>query len=110
LSYPCDKYRDWHDNVRAIALSLEALRSVDRHGVTQNGEQYKGWVRLDNAPTASVAREILRQVAGIVNGESIADADLIRAAWKKSHPDSGGDASIFKEVEKARKVLEQKVT
>src|SRR6266511_2967713 len=33
LSFPCDRYTDWQDNVRAIALSLEALRSVDRHGV-----------------------------------------------------------------------------
>src|SRR5579863_10251967 len=34
LSYPCDKYSNWQANLRAIALSLEALRAVDRYGVT----------------------------------------------------------------------------
>ena len=33
LSYPCDSYDDWQDNLRAVALSLEALRKVARYGV-----------------------------------------------------------------------------
>src|ERR1051326_4226362 len=40
VSVPCDRFLDWKDNLRAIALSLEALRRVDRYGVTQMGEQY----------------------------------------------------------------------
>jgi hypothetical protein len=28
--YPCDRFTDWKANLRAIALSLEALRAVDR--------------------------------------------------------------------------------
>lgn len=31
LSYPCDTYTDWQDNLRAVALALEALRKVDRY-------------------------------------------------------------------------------
>jgi hypothetical protein len=40
------EYRTWQDNLRAISLSLEALRSVDRYGVSKSGEQYRGWRAL----------------------------------------------------------------
>jgi hypothetical protein len=40
LSYPCDTFTTWQDNLRAVALALEALRKVDRYGVTKRGEQY----------------------------------------------------------------------
>jgi len=46
LSFPCDAFDAWTDNLRAIALGLEALRAVDRYGVTRNAEQYQGWARL----------------------------------------------------------------
>lgn len=45
LSYPCDTFTTWQDNVRAITLALEALRKVDRYGVTKRGEQYRGFHR-----------------------------------------------------------------
>lgn len=51
LSFPCDTYTDWHDNLRAIALALQALRQVDRYGVTSRAEQYSGWKQL--GPTAA---------------------------------------------------------
>lgn len=46
LTYPCDTFSDWQDNLRAIALALEALRKVDRYGVSSSGEQYRGWLGL----------------------------------------------------------------
>ena len=45
LQYAVDAFDRWEDNLRAIALGLEALRKVDRYGVTKHGEQYRGWVR-----------------------------------------------------------------
>lgn len=48
LSYPCDTFADWEDNLRAIALSLEHLRAVDRYGVTKR----RAIPRLDG-PAAS---------------------------------------------------------
>ena len=55
LTYPCDTYEDWKANVRAIALSLEALRAVNRHGVTRRGEQYTGFNQL---PPAGGSQEL----------------------------------------------------
>src|ERR1700683_1011787 len=46
LSYSTDRYLDWHANVRAIALALEALRTVDRYGVSREGSQYTGYKQL----------------------------------------------------------------
>jgi hypothetical protein len=37
----------WQDNLRAVALGLEALRRVERYGIAQRGEQYAGWRRAD---------------------------------------------------------------
>jgi len=39
FSFPCDSFTDWRDNLRAIALGLEALRKIDRYGVTRSGDR-----------------------------------------------------------------------
>jgi hypothetical protein len=46
LRYEVGTFSNWQDNLRAVALGLEALRAVDRHGVTKRGEQYAGWKAL----------------------------------------------------------------
>jgi len=38
--------------MRAIALSLQALRAVDRYGVARRAEQYRGWKQLPSATPA----------------------------------------------------------
>ena len=64
MSYPCDKYSNWQANLRAIALSLEALRAEDRYGVTRRAEQYKGWAKL-LPPNAEFASDI--EAAGFLS-------------------------------------------
>jgi hypothetical protein len=96
LRYPCDtfgsgkKVDGWQHNVRAIALALEALRTVDRYGVTRGGEQYAGWKQLAaGGPSTSDAGKILTswaKIGGVVDPAE--DADLLRAARRASHPDS----------------------
>lgn len=60
LRFPCDTFTDWQANVRGIALGLEALRAVDRYGVTQHAEQYKGWTAL---PDKTTEQKTKRQLA-----------------------------------------------
>ena len=43
VSMPCDTYGGWHSNLRAVSLTLTALRAVERYGVAKGGEQYRGW-------------------------------------------------------------------
>lgn len=45
--------QDHYDNLRSIALTLEALRTVDRYGGTEHGEQYQGFRTLPSAPVPS---------------------------------------------------------
>lgn len=119
LSYPCDTFTDWQANVRAIAKALEALRMVDRYGVTRRGEQYTGWKKLPPAGgtattmTARVAAEILVD-AERLDGDPddlLESAEAVRltyrAAAKNTHPDlHGGDTQRFQLVGQAKKVLD----
>lgn len=112
LRYPCDTFDDWQDNVRAIALALEALRTVDRYGVTRRAEQYRGWQQLpppggEARWSAAEAREFLsRLVDGPPNFGSPAWVEAaLRQAEFKTHPDRGGSAELFKKVQQARAAL-----
>lgn len=119
--YPCDSYRDWKDNLRAIALTLENLRAVDRYGVSQSGEQYVGWRALpadvDQAMTAEDAATVLARSAGAGDGEASELASRVledpkerravyRRACKYTHPDQGGSEAAFHRVQTAMELLE----
>lgn len=108
LTFPCDTYRDWRDNVRAIALALEALRQIDRYGVTSRGEQYTGWAALP-PPAGSFASKadalaFLRKIIG-GRADSLPTETALREAEMATHPDRGGKPDDFKQVQAARKVL-----
>lgn len=115
LSYPCDTFTRWQDNFRAIALALEALRKVDRYGVTKRGEQYRGFLALEAtaAPagfaTTDDALAFLGKFAGLGLAEmkSIvgAPARALRRAQRETHPDAGGDAATFQRVSLAEAKL-----
>lgn len=110
---PCDTFDNWRHNVHAIALALEALRAVDRYGVTSRAEQYRGWAALPAPPQPDFdddddARAFLANFLGLdkraIEGRETIEA-AVRMAEKKSHPDAGGKADDFKKVQSARKLL-----
>lgn len=112
LSYPCDTFKHWDCNIRAIALALQALRAVDRYGVTKRAEQYRGWQPLpspaDHGFNKATAFEFLFQAAGIKPPEEGEDVDMdyvIRQAQIRTHPDRGGDADRFKRVMAAVEIM-----
>lgn len=119
LKYPCDRFTFWQDNLRAIALALEALRKVERYGVTSRGEQYTGWRQLP-AGSVELGASLTRQDAWDTlidlgtglgyppNVEAATDemiADLYRMAAKLHHPDTGGDGETFNRANRARERL-----
>lgn len=115
LTYPCDRFNHWHDNVRAIALGLEALRKVDRYGITRRGEQYSGWKAISATSTPTMDSDTAAIVVSnfhstISAGEVLRDAEharmAIRAAVSKTHPDvNSGDRSKYDNVDTARAIL-----
>lgn len=122
LSYPCDTFHDWKDNLRAVALALESLRAVDRYGVTKRGEQYTGWKQLGTATPAwsmdsaayFVARsawpnereENLRSWCPRLIGEEEIRNQTYRKAAANLHPDAGGSTEEFQRLQDAKRVLE----
>lgn len=54
LLFKASKYDTFESNLRAIALTLEALRAVDRYGVVE-GEQYAGFKQLGDGQARPVA-------------------------------------------------------
>lgn len=110
--------RDWQSNVRAIALGLEALRSVDRYGIVRKAEQYRGWQALgtgDAVPlgagmTPRQAAEVLADAADygsplVLLDDPEAVAAAYRIAARTHHPDRGGSADAFASITTARDVL-----
>ena len=114
LSYPCDTFTRWEDNLRAIALALEALRKVDRYGVTKRGEQYRGFLAIEGATPLPAgfssdgeARDFLMSV--VPGGFTLQppSRELVRVAKRATHPDLGGDGEAFQRVVLAEKFLEE---
>ncbi len=116
ISMPCDACKDWKDNLRAIALTLERLRLADLYGVTQSDEQYRGWEALPppGAQAQGMTREEALDVLAKWSGISQAAIDTnprlrpaaIREAKFNAHPDKGGSAEASVAVEQAAKILE----
>jgi hypothetical protein len=118
LVYPCDTFRDWQDNLRAIALSLEALRAVDRYGVTKSGEQYAGFKALpastSDAMSPEQASAVIAKFSGISSEAIVGFADVADMAFdrarRRTHPDNkdaGGSHDDFTLLERAKKALDE---
>lgn len=124
LRYATAEYRSWEDNLRAIALAMQALRAVDRYGVSKRGEQYQGWRALPMStgdPADQInsredaARVLLTFVEDTYAFEDIYDdgsagagahqQEAIREAQRRTHPDRGGDALDFRKVTRCKELL-----
>lgn len=124
LTFPCDTFLTWQDNLRAIALTLEALRKVNRYGVSQSGQQYRGWRAIESGSSVPAemgplaAASFLWSLAGNANDDphdtpldrmranNEVARNVYRAARKNSHPDrNGGDSGDFLRAETVAKVL-----
>jgi hypothetical protein len=111
---PCDTFHDWEANLRAIALSLEHLRAVDRYGVTtEEKEQYTGWLRLPAAGATDEASELAKILIKhacvnhtppqVLSIPTVFDG-VWREAVRRTHPDAnpGRDGADFRQVMNAR--------
>jgi hypothetical protein len=78
----------WKDNLRAIALGLEALRAVARYGITSGvGQQYAGFAQLAAGGPDPEHGRVLVERAG-----------SLREALRRHHPDNGGQQADFVDV------------
>ena len=118
MMMPCDTFLYWEDNLRAIALTLEALRKIDRYGAARKGQQYTGWLGLPAASVADEAKELAKilckaaalpetAISRVVTEQTYFD-QVWREAVRRSHMDTGGaqaNTATFQEVLLARDSL-----
>lgn len=103
LEFATDAFLDWTDNLRGVALGLEALRKVDRYGITSGGQQYAGFKALQVGEDVAFGlyskTEALDFIARSYGGS-------LAAAIKATHPDTGAtDAAAFGKVMRAKSLI-----
>lgn len=126
LTYRSDQYNagyswqtryltGWQANVRAVALGLEALRAIDRYGISHTGEQYRGFAALPASSGVNMTYDnaigLIATLAGWTNS-MVRDnpARGYRLARKAAHPDAdGGSADQFRLVEGAWQIIRRTI-
>jgi hypothetical protein len=102
IAIPCDRWATIEQNVQAIALTVEAMRAMERHGAKHMIKaMFQGFVALP-------APDDWRDTLG--NPKTLADAETAyRNRMRKAHPDNGGShdeaSKLNKAIEIARKEL-----
>ena len=126
LRFACDRYTSWQANLRAVVLTMEALRAVERHGAVQARQQYAGFKALPPggtpmpagpaAMTVDEAARVLKQRADSTHGQFdaavlIGSAEIRGRAFRRAavmhHPDRGGDRATWDRLEQAKRVLDE---
>jgi hypothetical protein len=118
LVYQTDNCVWWQHNVRSVALGLEALRAVDRYGITHKAEQYTGFKAIGGAMamgpgahfrTADDAVQWLRtlEVSGIAGANGMSIKSLLKVAARNLHPDFGGSDAQWEKYDEAYRLIKK---
>ncbi len=106
LMFACGRFRTWQDNVRGIALGLQALRKIERYGIGQSDEQYEGFRQIaaqaEAVPVPTWAVTLAKHSGMTVRAVMAEPQVAYRVAVTRTHPDKGGDPAAFREVQEAR--------
>jgi hypothetical protein len=107
LCFACDCYLTVDDNLHAISLTIEALRGIARWGTGDMMEAaFRGFTALPERAGGSNWWDTL----GVPVNASIDQArDAYRILAKKHHPDTGGDAELFRRISEAWQQCENQV-
>lgn len=97
-----DQYDRVADNLAAIAATLEAMAAIERHGGAEIlNRAFTGFTAL---PGPGQTSRGWRSVFGWPEGENVSRMALegaYRTARSENHPDKGGSAEAFQEVQRA---------
>lgn len=102
VTIDCAKHPYYHQNLRVLFFALEALRMNEVRGVTDIVKQAYGLL-------AAPARQ--RDPWEVLGLRSDADEDVIDASYKakakRLHPDAGGSAEAFRELQEAYEAVKR---
>lgn len=117
LTWPAEKFNHWQGNLRAVALGLNHLRTLDRYDIATMGQQYAGFNELGSGTPMGSGAMSLDEAAVLLtqgaSGSAWCDVDsapshvqmVYREAAKRHHPDAGGDPGLFRRLTEARDLL-----
>lgn len=95
----CDKWKTVRENLRAVGLALEALRTLERTGSSEIlNRAFTGFAALP--PPENGWRDVLG-----LRGIAVTSSDIderYRLLAKDAHPDKGGDHDAMVRLNKAR--------
>jgi len=109
MCFACDQYATVAQNTRAIALTIAALRGIERWGASDMMERaFRGFTAIPER-----ASQPWREVFGF-KADEVMTLDLIeqrfRALAHQHHPDKGGDAVLFNQLVFAREQARRDVS
>ena len=113
LRWACDGYRKLPENIRAVSMTIQALRSVERYRCVRDNEQFRGFKALPAQASQTLSLDaalgVLAKYAPRIDAQTSskdAFARAVRSAQAATHPDRhDGDRSLWDEVERAVVVL-----
>lgn len=98
-----DIYTKVEQNIAAVAETIKAMRSIERHGGAAILDRaFSGFTAL---PERTDSTPDWRDVLGFKAGTKVTVEDVglnYRALSKKHHPDNGGDKGAFATITRAR--------
>lgn len=109
MCFACDRWDRIQDNIYAIAMTIEALRGIERWGSGSMVEQaFTGFVALPAPRSANDPWGLL----GIRPGATEAEIDAAyREKAKKAHPDApGGSVEAMQALNEARAAVKGRAT
>lgn len=93
----CDKFLNIQDNLNAIALTINALRGIDRWGATDMMERaFSGFLALPEKASTP-----WREVLGYYGHDYNEARTCYHKVVKNAHPDFGGTPKQFQRVQEA---------
>lgn len=103
MVFACDTYWTMHENIHAIAKTIEALRAIERWGASDMMERaFTGFTALPAPIVAGMRREWW----DVLQCGRDASREVIHAQYRRlasaHHPDRGGDAARMTELNRAR--------
>lgn len=107
LVFACDAYDSLRGNIRAIGLTVNAIRAIDRHGVTQATERtLQGFTAIGHKAAPDYAELPWWRVLGFTRAavEPEAIRNRARALALRYHPDRGGDGEVMAAINAAKDI------
>jgi hypothetical protein len=103
VCFACDRWEALEDNLRAISLTINALRGIDRWGT---GDMVAAAFTGFTALPAPAAEDLPHQVLGVDEHAAVQEIEYAyRRLAQQCHPDRGGSSAQMTRINTARDAM-----